>query len=193
MLLLKRMSVCVAELLKVPHKMAIENCQWSPQNGNRKLLSYKTLSLSKHLTILCFVIESWIGKELSLLKYCVWWGGGGGGRWWWWWYMVFGILLLILLHRCVGLLMITKTVLLNKEEKLSVPILRHRISITGAMLTNTPWIELVFAHLYKIRMMMLMLILRRWIKIKVQLQLHQESLVIIGANSILDTTNVATV
>jgi hypothetical protein len=28
---------------------------------------------------------------------------------------------------------------------------------------------------------------------KVQPQLHQESLVIIGANSILDTTNVATV
>jgi hypothetical protein len=22
---------------------------------------------------LCLVIESWIGKELSLLKYCVWW------------------------------------------------------------------------------------------------------------------------
>ena len=32
------------------HKMAIENCQ------------YKTLSLSKRLTILCFVIERWIGK-----------------------------------------------------------------------------------------------------------------------------------
>ena len=42
-------------------------------NGNRKLFSYKTLSLSKHLTILCFVIEKWIGKELSLLKHCVWW------------------------------------------------------------------------------------------------------------------------
>ena len=41
------------------------------QNGNRKLLSYKTLSLSKRLTILCFVIESWIGKELNLFKYCV--------------------------------------------------------------------------------------------------------------------------
>ena len=44
-----------------------------PPNGNRKLLSYKTLSWSKRLTILCLVIESWIGKELSLLKYCVWW------------------------------------------------------------------------------------------------------------------------
>ena len=33
------------------HIMAIENCQ------------YKTLSLSKRLTILCFVIERWLGKS----------------------------------------------------------------------------------------------------------------------------------
>jgi hypothetical protein len=53
---------------------AAEGCILPPINGNRKLsvmLSYKTLSLSKRLTILCFVIESWIGKELNLLKYCV--------------------------------------------------------------------------------------------------------------------------
>ena len=66
MILLKRMPACVVELLKVAF--------YPQKNGNRKLsvmLSYKTLSLSKRLTILCFVIESWIGKELSLLKYCV--------------------------------------------------------------------------------------------------------------------------
>ncbi len=49
----------------------------------------------------------------------------------------------------------------EQGRKLSIPILRHRISITGTMLTITPGIELVFAHLYKVRMMMLMLTLRR--------------------------------
>jgi hypothetical protein len=63
--LLKRMPACVVELLKVA---------FYPQKWQSKTVSdveLQNLSLSKRLTILCFVIESWIGKELNLLKYCV--------------------------------------------------------------------------------------------------------------------------
>ena len=67
MILLKRMPACVVELLKVA---------FYPQKWQSKTVSdveLQNLSLSKRLAILCFVIESWIGKELNLFKYCVWW------------------------------------------------------------------------------------------------------------------------
>ena len=71
MILLKRMPLVWRSCWRLhltPHKMAIENCQWWPQNGNRKLSVQNFIpQQASHHFVFCYRKVDWQIVEYALV------------------------------------------------------------------------------------------------------------------------------